>query len=150
MLIVQIGWGSPICLASHELYFGEASIHENLQFSIRKSCCFLLKCIFLRCLSLIYAGHNNDTYSPLIIVLSYLSRAWRSMSAKKDFTLLRILQQFGAIRNCRNIQSTSLITTLGGTSTICPYSQSVVIPEVSFYVLGHIHTMQKQLPAKVC
>ena len=32
------------------------------------------------------------------------------------------------------VQSTSLITTLGGASTRCRYSQSVVIPEVSFYV----------------
>ena len=34
-----------------------------------------------------------------------------------------------------NIQSTSLITTLGGASKKCPYSRSVVIPEVSLYVL---------------
>ena len=35
----------------------------------------------------------------------------------------------------REIQSTSLITTLGGASKRCPYSRSVVIPEVSLYVL---------------
>ena len=34
-----------------------------------------------------------------------------------------------------HIQSTSLITTLGGASKRCPYSRSVVIPEVSSYVL---------------
>ena len=33
------------------------------------------------------------------------------------------------------LQSTSLITTLGGASKKCPYSRSVVIPEVSLYVL---------------
>ena len=32
------------------------------------------------------------------------------------------------------VQSTSLITTLGGASKRCPYSRSVVIPEVSLYV----------------
>ena len=32
------------------------------------------------------------------------------------------------------VQSTSLITTLGGASEKCPYSRSVVIPEVSLYV----------------
>ena len=35
---------------------------------------------------------------------------------------------------CMIIQSTSLITTLGGASEKCPYSRSVVIPEVSLYV----------------
>ena len=34
-----------------------------------------------------------------------------------------------------HLQSTSLITTLGGASNKCPYSRSVVIPEVSLYVL---------------
>ena len=34
-----------------------------------------------------------------------------------------------------HIQSTLRITTLGGASEKCPYSRSVVIPEVSFYVL---------------
>ena len=33
-----------------------------------------------------------------------------------------------------DIQSTSLITTLGGASEKCPYSRSVVIPKVSLYV----------------
>ena len=33
------------------------------------------------------------------------------------------------------VQSTSRITTLGGASEKCPYSQSVVIPKVSLYVL---------------
>ena len=33
------------------------------------------------------------------------------------------------------VQSTSLITTLGGASKMCPYSRSVVIPEVLLYVL---------------
>ena len=33
------------------------------------------------------------------------------------------------------VQSTSLITTLGGAPEKCPYSRSVVIPEVSLYVL---------------
>ena len=34
-----------------------------------------------------------------------------------------------------HIQSTSLITILGGASEKCPYSRSVVIPEVPLYVL---------------
>ena len=34
-----------------------------------------------------------------------------------------------------DIQSTSLITTLGGASKKCPYSRSAIIPEVSLYVL---------------
>ena len=33
-----------------------------------------------------------------------------------------------------HVQSTSLITTLGGASEKCPYSRSVVISEVSLYV----------------
>ena len=33
------------------------------------------------------------------------------------------------------VQSTSLITTFGGASKKCPYSRSVIIPEVSLYVL---------------
>ena len=33
------------------------------------------------------------------------------------------------------LQSTLRITTLGGASEKCPYSRSVVIPEVSLYVL---------------
>ena len=32
------------------------------------------------------------------------------------------------------VQSTSLITTLGGASEKCPYSRSVVIPEVPLHV----------------
>ena len=38
-------------------------------------------------------------------------------------------------RNRNSIQSTSLKTTLGRASKRCPYSWSVVIPEVSLYVL---------------
>ena len=38
-------------------------------------------------------------------------------------------------REKEGIQSTSLITTLGGASERCPYSRSVVIPEVPLYVL---------------
>ena len=34
-----------------------------------------------------------------------------------------------------SLQSTSLITTLGEASKRCPYSRSVIIPEVSLYVL---------------
>ena len=34
-----------------------------------------------------------------------------------------------------HVQSTSRITTLGGASKKCPYSRSVVMPEVSLYVL---------------
>ena len=40
-----------------------------------------------------------------------------------------------------HVQSTSLITTLGGASKRCPYSRSVVIPEVSLYVLQWAGTL---------
>ena len=45
-----------------------------------------------------------------------------------------ILPQMGKPR-ALDIQSTSLITTHDGASKRCPYSRSVVIPEVSLYVL---------------
>ena len=39
-----------------------------------------------------------------------------------------------AVHKLNTVQSTSLTTTLGGASEKCPYSRSVVIPEVSLHV----------------
>ena len=47
----------------------------------------------------------------------------------------RISSSSDPLEKYSHLQSTSCITTLGGASKRCPYSRSVVIPEVSFYGL---------------
>ena len=59
-----------------------------------------------------------------------------SKEVVKDFFIKHIAAIMRVLEaKISKVQSTSRITTLGGASKKCPYSRSVVIPEVSVYVL---------------